>query len=218
LQVILLGAPGAGKGTQAVLISEKLGLAHIASGDLFRQEQDSGSELGKIAKTYMEKGLLVPDEVTVRMILGRIAAPDCAKGFLLDGFPRTLEQAKALDQALAEEGKSIDSVLYIKVSTEELLRRLSGRWICRNCQVPYNIVELPPKVPGKCDYCGGELYQRPDDSEETARKRLDVYFAQTMPLIEYYTEAGKLVEIEGEKGIEGVAQDLIAAIEAGIVR
>ena len=218
LHVILLGAPGAGKGTQAVQISQRLGLAHIASGDLFRQEQDSGSELGKIAKSYMGKGLLVPDEVTVKMILGRIAAPDCAKGFLLDGFPRTLEQAKALDQALAAEDKSINLVLYIKVSTEELLRRLSGRWICRNCQVPYNIVELPPKVPGKCDYCGGELYQRPDDSEETARKRLEVYFAQTMPLIEYYTEAGKLVEIDGEKGIEGVAQDLIAAIEAGIVR
>jgi len=216
--VILLGAPGAGKGTQAVQISERVGLAHIASGDLFRQEQDSGSELGKIAKSYMGKGLLVPDGVTVKMILGRIAAPDCAKGFLLDGFPRTLEQAKALDQALAEEGKSINLVLYIKVSTEALLRRLSGRWICRNCQAPYNIVELLPKVAGKCDYCGGELYQRPDDSEETARKRLEVYFAQTMPLIEYYTEAGKLVEIEGEKGIEGVAQDLIAAIEAGIVR
>jgi len=218
LHVILLGAPGAGKGTQAVQISERLGLAHIASGDLFRQEQDSGSELGRIAKSYMEKGLLVPDEVTVKMVLGRIAAPDCARGFLLDGFPRTLEQAKALDQALAEEGKGINSVLYIKVSTEGLLRRLSGRWICRSCQVPYNIVELPPKVPGKCDYCGGELYQRPDDSEETARKRLEVYFAQTMPLIEYYTQAGKLVEIEGEKGIEGVAQDLIAAIEAGVVR
>ncbi len=218
LHVILLGAPGAGKGTQAVQISERLGLAHIASGDLFRQEQDSGSELGRIAKSYMEKGLLVPDEVTVKMVLGRIAAPDCARGFLLDGFPRTLEQAKALDQALAEGGKSISSVLYIKVSTEELLRRLSGRWICRNCQAPYNIVELPPKVPGKCDYCGGELYQRPDDSEETARKRLEVYFAQTMPLIEYYTQAGKLVEIEGEKGIEGVARDLIAAIEAGVAR
>lgn len=218
LHVILLGAPGAGKGTQAVQISQRLGLAHIASGDLFRQEQDSGSKLGKIAKSYMEKGLLVPDEVTVKMILGRITAPDCAKGFLLDGFPRTLEQAKALDQALAAEDKNINLVLYIKVSTEELLRRLSGRWICRNCQAPYNIVELPPKVPGKCDYCGGELYQRPDDSEETARKRLEVYFAQTMPLIEYYTEAGKLVEIDGEKGIEGVAQDLIAVIEAGIVR
>ncbi len=216
MHMILLGAPGAGKGTQAVMISQRLGPAHIASGDLFRQEQDSGSELGKIAKSYMEKGLLVPDEVTVKMILGRIAAPDCARGFLLDGFPRTLEQAKALEQALSEEGKSINIVLYIKVSTEELLRRLSGRWICRNCQAPYNIVELVPKVPGKCDRCGGELYQRPDDNEETARKRLEVYFGQTVPLIEYYTEEGKLVDIDGEKGIEDVAQDLIAAIEARI--
>ena len=216
LHTILLGAPGAGKGTQAVVISQRLGLVHIASGDLFRQEQDSGSELGKIAKSYMEKGLLVPDEVTAKMILGRIAAPDCAKGFLLDGFPRTLEQAKALEQALSKEGKSINIVLYIKVSTEELLRRLSGRWICRNCQAPYNIVELPPKVPGKCDHCGGELYQRPDDTEETARKRLEVYFGQTMPLIEYYTEEGKLVDIDGERGIEDVARDLIAAIEARV--
>ena len=218
LHVILLGAPGAGKGTQAVEISQRLGLAHVASGDLFRQEQDSGSELRKVAKSYMEKGLLVPDEVTVGMILGRIAAPDCAKGILLDGFPRTLEQAKALEQALAEENKGIDLVLYIKVSNEELLRRLSGRWICRNCQAPYNIVEVPPKVAGKCDQCSGELYQRADDTEETARKRLDVYFAQTMPLIEYYIKAGKLVEINGEKGIEAVGEDLIAAIEAGIVR
>ena len=218
LHVILLGAPGAGKGTQAVEISQRLGLAHVASGDLFRQEQDSGSELGKVAKSYMEKGLLVPDKVTVGMILGRIAAPDCAKGILLDGFPRTLEQAKALEQALAEENKGIDLVLYIKVSNEELLRRLSGRWICRNCQAPYNIVEVPPKVAGKCDQCSGELYQRADDTEETARKRLDVYFAQTMPLIEYYIKAGKLVEINGEKGIEAVGEDLIAAIEAGIVR
>ena len=212
MHVILLGAPGAGKGTQAVMISKKLGQAHIASGDLFRQEQNSGSELGQIAKSYVEKGMLVPDEVTVKMILGRIAAPDCAKGFLLDGFPRTLEQAKALDVALAEESKGIDLVLYIKVSNDELLKRLSGRWICRNCQAPYNVVEMPPKVAGKCDQCGGELYQRADDNEETARKRLDVYFAQTMPLIEYYTKAGKLVETNGEKGIEEVAQDLIAII------
>ena len=212
MRVILLGAPGAGKGTQAVAISEKLGLAHIASGDLFRQEQESGSELGTIAKSYMEKGLLVPDEVTVKMILGRIAVPDCGRGFLLDGFPRTLEQAKALDRALVAEGTSIDMVLYIKVSTEELLKRLSGRWICRNCQTPYNLVELPPKISGKCDHCGGELYQRADDTEETARKRLEVYFAQTMPLIEYYMEAGKLMEIDGERGIELVSQDLIACI------
>ncbi len=218
LHVILLGAPGAGKGTQAALISQRLGLAHIASGDLFRQEQASGSELGKIAKSYMEKGLLVPDEVTVKMILGRITAPDCDKGILLDGFPRTLEQAKALDEALAKEGKGIDLVLYIKVSNEELLRRLSGRWICRDCQAPYNVVEMQPKVAGKCDQCGGELYQRADDTEETARKRLDVYFAQTMPLIEYYSKAGKLVGTDGEKGIEDVGEDLTTAIAAGIGR
>ncbi|HUV51996.1 MAG TPA: adenylate kinase [Dehalococcoidia bacterium] len=213
LNVILLGAPGAGKGTQAVTISKKLGLAHIASGDLFRKEQERGSELGKIAKSYMEKGQLVPDDVTVKMILGRIAAPDCAKGFLLDGFPRTLEQAKALDKALAAQGKRIDKVLYIKVSVKELLKRLSGRWICRNCQTPYNIVELPPKVAGKCDRCGGELYQRADDTEETARKRLDVYFNQTMPLIEYYTKSGALVEVNGEQGVEAVGRDVIAVLE-----
>ena len=212
MHAILLGAPGAGKGTQAVAISQKLGMAHIASGDLFRQEQESGSELGRIAKTYMEKGQLVPDEVTVKMVLGRISAPDCAKGFLLDGFPRTLEHAKALEEALAEEGKGIDLVLYIKVSNDELLRRLSGRWICRKCQAPYNLVEQPPREPGKCDHCGGELYQRPDDTEETARKRLDVYFAQTMPLIEYYAKADKLVEVDGEKRIDQVTQDLIAII------
>jgi adenylate kinase len=213
LHVILLGAPGAGKGTQAVQISQRLGLAHIASGDLFRQEQASGSELGKIAKSYMEKGQLVPDEVTVKMILGRISQPDCAKGILLDGFPRTLDQAKALDEALAREGKGIDLVLYIKVSNDELIRRLGGRWICRECQAPYNVVEAPPKVAGKCDNCGGELYQRADDTEETVRKRLDVYFSQTAPLIEYYTSAGKLEEANGEQGIEGVGRDLIAIIE-----
>jgi len=214
LNLILLGAPGAGKGTQAVTISKKLGLVHVATGDLFRKEQESGTELGKIAKSYMEKGQLVPDEITVKMLLGRITAPDCTKGVILDGFPRTLEQAKALDKALAAQGNGIDRVLYIKVSNQELLRRLSGRWICRNCQAPYNIVEMSPKVAGKCDRCGGELYQRADDTEETARKRLDVYFSQTMPLIEYYTKTGKLVEVNGEQGIEEVGRDLIAALKA----
>ncbi|UCG84514.1 MAG: adenylate kinase [Dehalococcoidia bacterium] len=218
MNVILLGAPGAGKGTQAVLIAKRIGLAHIASGDLFRQEQASGSELGNIAKSYMEKGQLVPDDVTVKMILGRIAAPDCAKGIMLDGFPRTLEQAKALDEAMSKEGKGIDLVLYIKVSNEELIKRLSRRWICRDCQAPYNIVEVPPKVSGKCDKCNGELYQRADDTEETVRKRLDVYFSQTMPLIEYYSQTGKLTEVDGERSIEEVSEDLIAVIESRIGR
>lgn len=212
MRIILLGAPGAGKGTQAVTVSKTLKLAHIASGDLFRQEQASGSELGLLAKSYMEKGQLVPDEVTVKMILGRISKPDCSKGFLLDGFPRTLDQAKALDNALKPKGNNIDMVVYIKVSDDELIKRLSGRWICRDCQVPYNVTEAPPKVKGKCDHCGGELYQRADDTEETARKRLSVYFKQTMPLINYYTKAGKLVEINGEQAIKTVGKDLIAAL------
>jgi len=215
LNGILLGAPGAGKGTQAVIISKKMGLAHIASGDLFRKEQVSGSELGKIAQSYMEKGLLVPDEVTVKMILGRISEPDCDKGFLLDGFPRTIDQAKSLDTALKEEARRINIVLYIKVPDEELLKRLSGRWICRKCQAPYNVVEMPPQVEGKCDQCGGELYQRADDTVDTAKKRLEVYFNQTMPLIEFYTNTEILVEVNGEQGIEQVAQELIKAIGDG---
>jgi len=158
----------------------------------------------------MEKGLLVPDEITIRMILERIAAPDCAQGFILDGFPRTLGQAKALDRVLGERG--IDKVVYIKVSTEELVRRLSGRSICRDCQAPYHEITSPPKVLGRCDQCGGELYQRPDDSPETVRKRLEVYFVETEPLIGYYKEAGKLVEIDGERGIEEVGEELIAAL------
>jgi len=213
VRIILLGAPGAGKGTQAVTISKTLGLAHIASGDLFRQEQANGTELGLLAKSYMEKGQLVPDEVTVKMILGRIKQPDCAKGFLLDGFPRTLDQAKALDAALKPSDSDIDMVVYIKVSDDELIKRLSGRWICRNCQAPYNVVEAPPKIKGKCDQCGGELYQRADDTEETARKRLEVYFNQTMPLIDYYTKAGKLVEVNGEQSIGAVGKDIIAVLQ-----
>lgn len=210
MHIVLLGAPGCGKGTQAGIVSQRFGVAHIASGDLFREAVNRGDELGQQAKSYMEKGLLVPDEITIEMILERIAAPDCAQGFILDGFPRTLGQAKALDRVLGEGG--IDKVVYIKVSTEELVRRLSGRLICRDCQAPYHEITSPPKVPGRCDQCGGELYQRPDDSPETVRKRLEVYFVETAPLIDYYKEAGKLVEINGERGIEEVGEELIAAL------
>ncbi|MDO8491158.1 MAG: adenylate kinase [Dehalococcoidia bacterium] len=212
MYLILLGAPGAGKGTQAVTLTRELGLVQISSGDLFREAQKKGAELGLLAKSYMEKGALVPDEITIKMILERLAAPDCARGCILDGFPRTLEQARGLEQALAKQKKSIDKVLYIKVSTEELIKRLSGRWICRNCQTPYHVVNNPPKVAGKCDACGGELYQRADDTVETARKRLDVYFAQTAPLIDYYRKAGKLVEVNGDRGIEEVARESLAAL------
>ena len=212
MRIILLGAPGSGKGTQADILSRELGLVHISSGDLFRQAQKNGTELGLKAKEYMEKGLLVPDEITISMILERMATLKDDSNFMLDGFPRTIDQAKALDEKLQKEKKAIDKVLYVKVSNEELLRRLSGRWICRNCQTPYHMVSSPPKTAGKCDSCGGELYQRADDTRETAEKRLDVYFSQTAPLIDYYVEKGKLAEIEGERSIEDVGKELVALL------
>ena len=192
MNIILLGAPGAGKGTQAALLSKKLKLAHVASGDLFRQALANGTELGKQAKVYMEQGKLVPNEITIKMVLERITAPDCKDGIMLDGFPRNVEQAKALDEALKQQKKAIDKAVYIKVSEAELLKRLTGRWICRKCQAPYHEVSSPPKVAGKCDKCGGELYQRADDNTETIKKRLEVFFAETAPLIDYYSKAGKL--------------------------
>jgi adenylate kinase len=214
MYIIILGAPGAGKGTQADIICEEINLSHIASGDLFRQALENRTELGILAKSYMEQGKLVPDEITIKMILERISQPDCASGCLFDGFPRTLEQAEALDKAFADQGKNIDKAIYIKVPDEELVKRLSGRWICRKCQTPYHMVSAPPKVPGKCDKCGGELYQRPDDREETVRERLKVFSAQTMPIIDYYRRQSKLIEVDGNLGIQGVAKKIIAVLKA----
>ena len=211
MRFVLLGAPGSGKGTQAGIISQKLGIAHIATGDLFREAVKKGNELGLTAKSYMDKGLLVPDDLTVRMLLERINSPDCGKGYILDGFPRTLEQAKALDEALAKRGEAVERVLYVKVSTDELVRRLSGRLICRSCQTPYHQTASPPKVAGKCDRCGGELYQRADDSPETVRKRLEVFLASTAPLIDHYKKTGKLVEIDGEGEIQEVGRKAVKA-------
>lgn len=212
MYIILLGAPGAGKGTQAVYVARQLNLVHIATGDLFRRAIEEGTELGKQAKYYMEKGTLGPDEITIGMVLERMSAPDCKSGVVFDGFPRNLVQAKALDKALAKQAKIIDMVVYIKVSEKELLRRLSGRWICRDCQTPYHAVNSPPKVRGKCDRCGGELYQRPDDTEETVKKRLEVYFTETAPLIDYYTRLGKLKAVDGEGSIDKVGEKIIAAL------
>lgn len=212
MRIILLGAPGSGKGTQAERLSREAGLLHIASGDLFRQAQKEGTELGRLAASYMEKGLLVPDEVTIRMIFERLNSLENNRGVILDGFPRTIEQAKALDKALIEDNKIIDKAIYVDVSREELLRRLSGRWICKQCQTPYNLVSSPPKVAGRCDHCNGELYQRADDTRETAEKRLEVYFAQTAPLINYYQESGKLIKVDGEKTIEEVSKELLALL------
>ena len=211
MYTVFLGAPGAGKGTQAAVLAQKLGLAHVASGDLFREAIEKETELGKQAKVYVVKGELVPDELTTKMILERLAAPDCTLGAILDGFPRTLSQAQSLDNALAQHDKTIEKVIYIKVQQEELQKRLSGRWICRNCQTPYHLVNSPPKVKGKCDKCGGELYQRADDTAEAVENRLKVYFAETAPLIDYYTKAGRLVEIDGQGDIAEV-QERIAGI------
>ncbi|MFA4835408.1 MAG: adenylate kinase [Dehalococcoidia bacterium] len=213
MNIILLGAPGAGKGTQAVVLVKEKKLAHIASGDLFRAAQSSGTELGKIAKSYMEKGELVPDEVTVKMVLERIQKPDCANGFLLDGFPRTIPQAEALDKALAGQKKAIDKVVCVDVPEAELIKRLSGRWICRKCQAPFHLVDAPPKVAGKCDHCGGELYQRADDNEKTVRNRLEVYMKQTSPLIEYYKKAGKLLAVNGKQSVDAVSKEMLAALD-----
>jgi adenylate kinase len=210
---ILLGAPGAGKGTQADALHDKLGLAHISSGDLFRENMAKGTPLGLQVKQYVDKGLLVPDDLTVAMVMGAcIGRPETSKGVLLDGFPRTIPQAQALGKALKKAKQELGPVLAIEVPNDVLLARLSGRLTCRNCGAMYHKVFMPPKVPGKCDVCGGELYQRSDDTEETARKRMDVYFAQTAPLVAYYKKARRLVEIDGNQPVEKVTADLEAAI------
>ena len=217
LFIVFLGAPGAGKGTQAARVAEKLKLAHIATGDLFRQALEQRDELAVQARSYMEKGMLVPDEITIRMVLERLSAPDCEAGVIFDGFPRNLKQAEALDKALNEQGKAIDRVVYIKVAEEELLERLGGRWICRRCQTPYHAVNSPPRVWGKCDQCGGELYQRPDDTVATVKKRLVVYFAETAPLIDYYTRRGKLSEVAGEGSLDEVERRIVAVLDGDFV-
>lgn len=215
MYIIFLGAPGAGKGTQAVRVAQELKLVHVATGDLLRQVQEQGTELAKEAKAYMDKGMLVPDEITIRMVLSRIAEPDCQVGVILDGFPRNLNQAEVLDKSLAEKDKAIDKVVSIMIAEQELLDRLGGRWICRECQTPYHTVNSPPRVPGKCDRCGGELYQRDDDTVETVKKRLEVYSAETAPLIDYYSRQDKLLEIDGEGSIEEVGQRIVAALQRG---
>lgn len=214
MYLILLGAPGAGKGTQADRLVQSFGLAHIATGDLFRENLAKGTALGLKAKSYMERGALVPDDITVGMLLERLARPDTSKGVMLDGFPRTIEQAEALGTALAAGNKQVDRVLYIKVPSEALIERLSGRLTCRNCGAVYHIKFSPPKTPGVCDKCGGELYTRPDDTVETVRKRLDTYLSQTAPLIDYYMQRGLLTEIDGNKDVEAVGTEMVKVVQA----
>lgn len=216
--VILMGPPGAGKGTQAKRLAERLGVPHVASGDIFRWHVRHGTELGQLAKPYMERGELVPDDVTIAMVVDRLQQPDCVRGVLLDGFPRTVPQAQALDERLAEMGWCVNVVLFIRVSEEVLIRRLAGRWICRNCGAVYHGEFQPPMRPGVCDVCGGVLYQREDDKPETARRRLQVYFERTQPVLEYYGRQGVLVEIDGEQDIDTVHEVLWRAVAVAVGR
>ena len=211
MYLVLLGPPGAGKGTQAERLEKELKLPHVASGDLFRENLRNETELGLLAKTYMDKGELVPDDVTIAMVRDRLQRPDCDQGAILDGFPRTQPQAQSLDTMLVDMGRKLDGVLYIAAPDEELVRRLSGRWICRQCQTPYHTMFNPPAQEGVCDVCGGELYQRDDDKPETVRARLKVYRQQTATLIDYYRQAGLLVEVDGAGDIETVSAALLDA-------
>ena len=194
-------------------MAQSQGVAHVASGDLFRDHQQRDTELGRQTRSYMEQGQLVPDEVTIQMIRQRTEEPDCRQGFVLDGFPRTLAQALALEGLLQERRVSLDRVLYIRVSEGELVQRLGGRLICRNCQTPYNLSTSLPRLEGTCDRCGGPLYQRADDTPGAVMNRIRVYLEETAPLIEHYLQQGVLAEVDGEQGISQVAQALAAALE-----
>jgi adenylate kinase len=211
--IVLLGPPGVGKGTQAKILSERLGLPHVSSGDLFRENIKNQTELGQLAQSFISKGELVPDDVTIGMIRARLSQEDCRKGALLDGFPRTIPQAEALETLLAEFGGKVDYVPYITAPEAVLTERLSGRWTCRANGHVFHEKNNPPQKAGVCDFDGSELYQREDDRLETVVRRIQVYFAQTAPLVDYYRRLGRLVEINGAQPIDSVTADLLAALK-----
>lgn len=211
--IVLLGPPGVGKGTQAKILAEKISLAHISSGDLFRENIKNNTELGLLAQTFINKGELVPDEVTIGMIRGRLSLPDCAAGAILDGFPRTPAQADALQALLAEFGGQVNRVPFITASEQTLMERLAGRWTCRAQGHVFHEKFNPPKQSGICDIDGSELYQREDDKAETVQRRIRVYFEQTAPLVSYYQQQGLLVEIDGAQPIEAVTEQLLAVLK-----
>ncbi|HAM2125693.1 TPA: adenylate kinase [Listeria monocytogenes] len=208
MKLVLMGLPGAGKGTQAEQIVEKYNIPHISTGDMFRAAMKNNTELGKKAKSFMDNGDLVPDEVTNGIVRERLAEDDAKNGFLLDGFPRTVEQAEELENILNDLGTELDAVINIEVDKDVLMKRLTGRWICRTCGKTYHEIYNPPKVPGKCDLDGGELYQRDDDKKETVEKRLNVNMKQTKPLLDFYSEKSKLHNINGEQDIKDVFVDV----------
>lgn len=212
MKLLIMGPPGAGKGTQAEVLVKELKITHISTGDMFRAAIKEGTEMGKKAKEYMDKGELVPDSVVVGMVKERLSQPDCREGFLLDGFPRTVAQAEALDETLKSMGIVLDGVVNIAVPREKLMERLTGRRVCRSCGASYHVIFNKPQVEGKCNSCGGELYQRSDDNEVAVGNRLDVYEAQTQPLIDYYARQGLLLNINGDQDIKKVLEDVLAAV------
>ncbi|MBY6178802.1 adenylate kinase [Staphylococcaceae bacterium DP2N0-1] len=213
MNIILMGLPGAGKGTQASEIVKKFPIPHISTGDMFRKAIKDETDLGKEAKSYMDRGELVPDEVTVGIVKERISEDDAKKGFLLDGFPRTIDQAEALNDIMSELGRNIDAVINIEVPEEELMNRLTGRRICEKCGTTYHLVFNPPKIDGICDIDGGKLYQREDDNPETVSNRLNVNVKQSKPILEYYNEKGVLKNIDGAKDIDDVTKDVIDILD-----
>ena len=212
LRTVLLGPPGAGKGTQAVRIVEKYNVPHISTGDIFRENIKNGTELGKKAQEYMNKGELVPDDLVIEIATTRLLADDCKEGFLLDGFPRTVYQAEKLDAFLEAHGMKLDKVIDIEVEKEELITRLTGRRVCKACGASYHVVNIPPKTEGICDNCGGELFQRADDTIETVENRIEVYIEQTMPLVDYYKKADNIVEFDGALPLDTVFDAIVEAI------
>lgn len=212
IRTILLGPPGAGKGTQAVNIVDKYKIPHISTGDIFRENIKKGTELGKKAQEYINRGKLVPDDLVCDIATDRLLKDDCKNGFLLDGFPRTVYQAEKLDEFLKAHGQKLDKVIDLEVEEEELMARLTGRRVCRSCGASFHIVHILPKKDGVCDFCGGELFQRPDDNEETAKNRIDVYQKETLPLVEYYEKAGNLAKIDGAAGLEGTFKAIVSAL------
>ena len=214
MKIIMLGAPGAGKGTQAKKIADKYQIPHISTGDIFRANIKNGTELGMKAKTYMDQGLLVPDELVVDLVVDRLAQEDCVNGCVLDGFPRTIPQAECLDAALAEKGEAIDYAVDVDVPDENIINRMSGRRACVACGATYHIVHIPTKVEGVCDRCGESLILRDDDKPETVKKRLDVYHAQTQPLIDYYTSKNVLKSVDGTQDMEDVFQSIVDILGA----
>jgi len=214
MRLVLLGPPGAGKGTQAEYIADTYEIPHISTGDMLRQAIKAQKPLGSEAKAYIDKGELVPDAVIIRMVKERLSQPDCAKGFMLDGFPRNLDQGRALSATLDELGIALDIVVYISVPAEVVVERLSGRRVCRNCGATYHVDYMPPAVDDVCDKCGGEVYQRPDDNPDTVRNRLQVYQQQTADLIDYYGKAGVLAEVPGDKRVDEVTSEVASRLES----